>query len=122
LALGLAGIIAQFVSGWVPVMFVPGQGLTITNSQQYVIIFYSWLSGVLSLLQRKWLSINNAKLMVLSIFFTILAGRSSMSGLRNYHSSGTCFGLFSFWLALYRVLVGSSLLEPVQVSLQVASI
>lgn len=114
--LSLMAMIAQF-NHWVPVMFVPGKGLTLAKIySEYIIILMLCLAAVCLYFQRKTLGKNNTKLMILSIVFTILAelNFTLYVGFKEVPLVlGHIFKLFSFWV-IYRVLVESSLLEPIR--------
>ncbi len=112
----LMAVLGQW-NHWVPTMFVPGQGLTNAKIiSEYTIILILCLAGVCLYLQRKTVGINNTKLMLLSIVFTILAelNFTLYVGFKELPLVlGHVFKLFSFWV-IYRVLIESSLLQPVR--------
>ncbi len=114
--LSVMAVIAQF-NDLVPVMFVPGQGLTsIKVISEYLVIVILALAAICFFSQREVVGIKNTKLIIMSIGFTILAELSftlyiSFKGLPLI--LGHIFKLFSFWV-IYRVLIESSLLQPVR--------
>lgn len=114
--LSLIAVIAQ-LNHFVPVMFVPSHGLTTTKIvSEYIIIFLLGFAGACLYLKRKTVGVSNAKLMILSIVFTIAAELSFTLyvGFKELPLIlGHIFKLFSFWL-IYRVLIESSLLQPVR--------
>jgi diguanylate cyclase (GGDEF)-like protein/PAS domain S-box-containing protein len=114
--LSLMAVIAQ-LNNLMPVMFVPGQGLTTTKIvSEYLIILLLSFAGISLYLKRKSIGITNTKLMILSIIFTIFAELSFTLyvGLKELPLVlGHIFKLFSFWL-IYRVLIESSLLQPIR--------
>ncbi len=114
--LSFMAVIAQF-NDWVPVMFVPGTGLTLTKIySEYIIVLLLLCASVCLYLKRVDIGLSNARLMILSIILTILAelNFTLYVGFKELPLvSGHIFKLFSFWV-IYRVLVESSLLQPIR--------
>ncbi len=115
-AVSLSALACQIFQ-WLPVMFIPGEGLTAAKIiSEYTIIFLLCIAGFVFYKQRKKIGPYHARIMIMSIFFTVLAelnftlytGFSELPMIL-----GHVFKLFSFWL-IYCVLVESSLLMPVR--------
>ena len=119
LAMSLVTILAVYeqVNQWLPVMFIPGEGLTSAKIvSEYLIILILCCAAIGFYRKPQSVGSDNAKLIILSIVFTILAelNFTLYTGFKELPLVlGHVFKLFSFWM-IYRVLVESSLLMPVR--------
>ena len=108
----LSGVFA----GYVPIMFVAGEGLTSAKvNSEYLIIAVLLVSALAFQLKRSDIETKTRRMLFLSIGFTILAelsftAYSDLDGLAVF--VGHIFKLLSFWL-IYCLLVESALLKPI---------
>jgi len=114
--ISLMAVVAQ-LNQWLPVMFVPGLGLTATKIvSEYLIILLLCSAAICLYVQRNRVGANNAKLLILSIVFTVLAELNFTLYVEFKELPiilGHVFKLFSFWV-IYCVLVEHSLLAPIR--------
>lgn len=114
--LSFIAVLAQW-NNWLPVMFIPGEGLTLAKVySEYVIILLLLCAAVCLYIQRKAVGLSNTRLMILSIILTIFAelNFTLYVGFKELPLVlGHIFKLLSFWV-IYRVLVESSLLQPIR--------